>query len=256
MSLMVLVMDVFLSFDFDADSAENLYYSNQPVKISRVQFALNKGLVRILSLLREFNLRATFFVPGWVAENYSHLVDLIVHDKHELALHGYMHEKLNELSFDEELIVHDKALSILRRFQSRIYGFRRPYWELSSHTLEILSNRNIIYDSSLMNDDEPYLMKIADRVIVELPVYDMYDDWLLFEIDRRSPMEVFSIWRYELDAALDEELSYFCLILHPSCIGRSSRIRMLREFIIYGLKNKCAFRRGLIIAEKYLKKKT
>ncbi len=246
-------MEIFLSFDFDADSAEKLYYSNQPVKISRARFALNKGLERVLRLLREFNLKTTFFVPGWVAENYGGLVEMIARDGHELALHGYMHEKLNELSFAEELIIHEKSISILRNYQSEIHGFRKSYWELSSNTLSILSSRGIIYDSSLMDNDEPYLMRINDKPIVGLPVYDMYDDWLLFEIDRRSPMEVLSIWKYELDAALEENLSYFCLILHPSCIGRSSRIKILRSFIMHAIKNKCVFSKGFDIARKYLK---
>ena len=95
-------MIVFLSIDFDADSAEQLYYSDKPVKISKAKFGVRKGIYRVLSLLNKYEIKTTFFIPGWVVENYPDIVRKIIIEGHELGLHGYRHEKLDELSLDEE----------------------------------------------------------------------------------------------------------------------------------------------------------
>jgi len=246
-------MRIFLSFDFDADSAEQLYYSDKPVKISRAKFSVNIGLDRVLRLLRKYSIKTTFFVPGWVAENYQNHVIKIINDGHEIALHGYKHEKLDELSYDEEVRIHSKSIEILKRFQSDLYGFRRPYWELSKHTLRILVAKGIIYDSSLMDHEEPYLLKINGQKIVELPVYDTFDDWILFELEYRSPLEVLNDWKYWLDTLIEEKVNYFCLILHPACIGRTPRLKILEDFIQYALRKGCTFKKGVQLAKETLR---
>lgn len=244
---------IFLSFDFDADSAEQYYFPEKPVKISRARFSVKVGLKRVLRLLRKYNIKTTFFTPGWVAEQYPDLVRLIVNDGHELALHGYRHEKLDETSYEEEYNIHRKSINCLKRFQKNIYGFRRPYWEITKNTFAILSKFGIIYDSSLMDSDEPYVFDVNGKKIIELPVYDLFDDWILLEIEHRHPKDVLNIWVYELDATLEEGINYFCLILHPACIGRAGRIRMLDEFIKYAVSKRCKFAPGYVIATKLLK---
>ena len=247
-------MFIFLSFDFDADSAEQYYYHDQIVKMSKARFSINVGLQRVLKLLKNYGIKTTFFTPGWVVENYPGSVKMIINDGHELASHGYRHEKLNELSYEEEYNVHKKAVNILKQVQGFVYGFRRPYWEITRNTFAILAQLGVLYDSSLMDSDEPYVFNVNGRTMVELPVYDIYDDWILFEIEHRSPKDVLNMWIYELKAALEEELSYFCLILHPACIGRASRIRILDEFIRFALDRKCRFASGYEIAQKELRK--
>ena len=244
---------IFLSFDFDADSAEQYYFPDKPVKISRARFSVKVGLKRVLMLLRKYNIKTTFFTPGWVAEQYPNLVKLIVNDGHELALHGYRHEKLDETSYDEEYNIHKKSMNCLKQFQKKIYGFRRPYWEITKNTFTILSKLGVIYDSSLMDSDEPYIFDVNGKKMIELPVYDLFDDWILFEIEYRHPKDVLNMWIYELDAALEEGVNYFCLILHPACIGRAGRIRMLNEFIKYAISKKCKFAPGYVIAKKLSK---
>lgn len=248
--LELIFMYVFLSFDFDADSAEMLYYEDKPVKISLARFSVRKGLRRVLNLLDEFDIKTTFFVPGWVAERYPDLIRMILDDYHELAMHGYRHEKLDALEYEKEYDIHRRAKEILSRIQGKVFGFRKPYFEISKNTLNILAELGILYDSSLMDSDEPYILQVGNKEIIELPVYTLLDDWILFEEDHRSPKEVLNMWVYELDSAIEEQLNYFCLILHPACIGRASRIRMLRDFILYAKKKHCTFSKGVEIAKK------
>ena len=57
-------------------------------------------------LCREFarlDLHLTFFVPGWVIEKYPVQIDLLLKNGHEIALHGYLHERSNEIDKDDEL---------------------------------------------------------------------------------------------------------------------------------------------------------
>jgi len=246
-------MQIFLSFDFDADAAEHLYFRDKPVKKSRARFG-TRALQRILSILKKHSILTTFFIPGWTAEKYRDLVNDIVQHGHEIAMHGYMHEKLDTLTYEEELEVHKKALSVLGVYQNMIYGFRRPYFEISKNTLSIISDLGIIYDSSLMDSEEPYLLKVGDNYIVELPVYDIFDDWLLFEMEHRTPHSVLNFWKYELESYIEADLEYFCLILHPACIGRTGRIKILEEFIIFAKNKKCIFADGYSIAKRILQK--
>jgi len=245
-------VDVFLSVDFDADSAERLYYPKCPVKISKAGFDLNVGLERLLSLFKRYEIKTTFFVPGWVAQEYPDRVESILQGGHEIGLHGYKHERLNELDLEEERDVLHKGLSSLKSF-TEVYGFRKPYWELSENTLDILTELGILYDSSLKGCDFPYLQKTKMGSLVELPIEDILDDWILFEMDKKSVSEVLSIWKEEFDGTLSLSIPYFALIVHPSCIGRASRLAMLERLIVYILERGGSFKRGIDIVRHFLK---
>ncbi|KUK13702.1 MAG: polysaccharide deacetylase family protein [Synergistetes bacterium] len=245
-------INVFLSVDFDADSAERLYYAKCPVKISKAQFDLNVGLDRLLTLFKKYEIKTTFFVPAWVAQEYPHHVEKIVRDEHEIGLHGYKHEKLNELSREKELELLHKSLKILQSF-SDINGFRKPYWEISENTLDILTELKIIYDSSLKGCDFPYIQKTRKGALVELPIEDFLDDWVLFEIDRKGPEEVLSMWKGEFESSLHLNIPYISIIVHPSCIGRASRLTMLEKLINHILTQGGAFKRGIEIVSDFLK---
>ncbi|MCK5141790.1 MAG: polysaccharide deacetylase family protein, partial [Candidatus Heimdallarchaeota archaeon] len=60
---------VCLTFDFDAESAQ-IRQEEDPVRISKGQFAVQRGLGRVLALLAKYEIKSTFFVCGWVAEKY------------------------------------------------------------------------------------------------------------------------------------------------------------------------------------------
>ncbi|GEM_PF-2471900 len=74
-------INIFLSVDFDADSAERLYYPKSPVKISKAQFDVNIGLERLLVLLKRYDIKTTFFTPAWTADRYPKHVEMILREK-------------------------------------------------------------------------------------------------------------------------------------------------------------------------------
>ena len=121
----------------------------------------------------------------------------------------------------------------------RPVGIRTPSWDFSAHTLAITREMGLLYDSSLMADDEPYelLEDNEPTGVVELPVEWIRDDAPYWMMDRFSalrpytpPSGVLEVFRREFDGALAEE-GLFLLTMHPHITGHRSRIQVLEELI-------------------------
>ncbi len=111
------------------------------------------NIERILRLLAEYEVRATFFLLGSVAEEDPSLVPLIAAGGHEIASHGYSHRPARPLgpeAFRDEI---RRTGEILERQGGRKpVGFRAPQWSLDencSRAFEILWEEGYRYDSSL-----------------------------------------------------------------------------------------------------------
>jgi peptidoglycan-N-acetylglucosamine deacetylase len=86
---------VTLSFDFDAETfwlSRNPENIDRPVLLSHGAYGHKIAVPRILELLKKHRILATFFIPGWVAERPSGLVEQIQREGHEVGHHGYLHE--------------------------------------------------------------------------------------------------------------------------------------------------------------------
>ncbi len=108
---------------------------------------------KILSLLSKFNVKATFFVLGWIAEQVPDLIKEVESQGHEIATHGYSHTLLTQMTpddFNEDL---SKAMGIMNSIvDNKILGFRAPSFTITKKTLwalPILKEHGIIYDSSV-----------------------------------------------------------------------------------------------------------
>ena len=108
---------------------------------------------RLLEILDRRNVRATFFVLGWVAERHPHLVAHIRSAGHEIASHGFSHRRVYELSpeaFRNDL---DRSLQALTAAGAgSVLGYRAPEWSINDRSLwalELLAARGFVYDSSM-----------------------------------------------------------------------------------------------------------
>jgi peptidoglycan-N-acetylglucosamine deacetylase len=225
-------MRVLLTFDIDAESAQVRKSPHLPVSLSKGQFA-RVGVARILGLLDTFGIQATFFTPAWTAEHYADLVRGVVAKGHEIAAHGDLHENFSEMDDVGEEAVHEKSVRVLEAVAGRRpTGFRAPYWEWSTRTGAFLRKYGFAYDSSLMNDDRPYAIPDGSaKGIVELPVDWVLDDWMLFEEKQQPPSAALETWRSEFDASYELGTGYFILAMHPECIGRGYRMRVLEQLV-------------------------
>jgi peptidoglycan/xylan/chitin deacetylase (PgdA/CDA1 family) len=250
--------NVLLTFDHDAESRQALLCPDRPVRLSKGQFGPRVGMRRVLDLLDKYAIKSTFFVPGWTAETYPEGVKEIVRRGHEVAAHGYMHENLSELKTpEEEVEVFRRSIASLERVVGcRPLGYRAPHWEFTPHTIGNLAQFGFKYDSSLMSDEKPYVISQEGKStgIVELPVEWFLDDWPIFEIERRSPNEVFNTWRQEFEAVYAERVPYFMLTMHPECIGRASRTKMLENLIrLIRRRKRIGFSRCIDLAQKMMR---
>jgi peptidoglycan/xylan/chitin deacetylase (PgdA/CDA1 family) len=227
--------NVLLSFDLDADSIEARTCPNKPVILSKGQFGPKVGLPRILKLLDKYEIKTTFFVPGWCAEQYPEAVHSMLDHGHEVGAHGYLHENLGEVkSQEEELQIFGKMMAALEKTIGRKpVGYRAPSWEFSPRTLKNLVDFGFKYDSDLMDDEKPYMIKIDGKPtgMVELPATWLLDDWHIYEVHRRSPDDAFNNWYQEFDALYAENVPYYNLTMHPQTTGRASRTKVLERLI-------------------------
>jgi peptidoglycan/xylan/chitin deacetylase (PgdA/CDA1 family) len=230
------------TFDFDA---ETLWISRDPSNwkrpgtLSQGVYGGKVGVPKILDLLRDYGLKATFFVPGWTAEKYQDRVEAMLRDNHEIGHHGYLHEWIDPDFPEQEREALEKGLDALRRTVGvRPSGYRSPAGETSVNLYSLLSEYKFAYDSSLQDDIRPYRLQLAGggRGPIELPWHWSLDDapYMLFSIKNPRPImtnsHVLEIWKTEFQE-IYRDGGLFNLVCHPQVIGRPSRIALLREFI-------------------------
>jgi len=165
---------VAISLDMDADSLLHLEHPKDSrtriSTLSMLRYGPQVAIPRILDTYRRLELTQTFFIPAWCIEQYPQTVEAIVNDGHEVGFHGYIHEAPNEMSRDEEHYWMQRSIEVIEKHTGkRPRGNRSPLYNYSEHTTDLLIEEKFLYDSSLMGDDIPYIMKTQNGRIVELP---------------------------------------------------------------------------------------
>jgi peptidoglycan/xylan/chitin deacetylase (PgdA/CDA1 family) len=226
---------VAVSFDADHETISLRDNHVSPGQLAQGEYGSRAGVPRILRLLEEFRVPATFFVPAVSALLHPADLDAYVESGHEVAVHGWIHERNTALTKDQELDLTGRACDTLERLTGiRPTGIRTPSWDFSGSTLDVIRELGLRYDSSLMADDEPYEL-LADGEptgVVELPVEWIRDDVPYFMLGKNftRPRALLEIWRDEFDAAYAEG-GFFQLTMHPHVIGHRSRLVVLRELL-------------------------
>ena len=137
---------------------------------------------RLLQLLDAHSVQATFFTLGWVAERYPQLVRRIVEGGHELASHGYGHERASDLDRAALRADLDRAKKLLEDIGNvPIRGYRAPSFSIGHGNLwafDMLAETGHAYSSSLYPirhdhygmPDAPRFMHRRDNGLIEIPV--------------------------------------------------------------------------------------
>ena len=211
---------------------------NRPSVLSMSDFGPKVGVFRILDLLDEHGVKVTFFIPGYIAERNQDTVRRVLSRGHEVAHHGYMHEPPSTLDAPQEVEIMDKSIRILEGIiGERPLGYRAPSWDPSTRTLGLVAERGFVYDSSLMDDDAPYLLHTSNGWLVELPVHWAQDDFGYYAYNRgagsmNTPENVYGAWKTEFDGAYKYG-RLFMLTNHPQVTGRLAKIMVLDRLIRY-----------------------
>jgi len=240
MTLEPAVVDVVVSFDFDAEEVwigEDPANAERPGTLSQGAYGAKVAVPLLLDLLQRIDLPATFFVPGRVAERYPARIEEILAARHEIGHHGYTHTSPAKLTRDEEEAELVRGRDVLMALGVDVVGYRSPSWDFSPSTLDLLVTHGFRYSSNLMDDVRPYLH--PDHDVVELPVHWTFDDAPHFWFDLRSwnktvrsAAEVRTIWEEELEG-MRRIGGLVMLTMHPQIIGRPGRLAMLEEFLLW-----------------------
>lgn len=231
---------VLLSFDVDNETVQGLRDGEVSIgPLSQGEYGARVALPRVVELLNREQVPATFFFPAWSLKLAPEQANVIqASGRHEIAVHGWIHERNTTLDAATEERLLTQAVDALTEITGiRPVGYRAPSWNFSPNTLDIVKRLGFIYESSLMADDRPYeLMQDGEATgIVELPVEWILDDAPLFSpLGQRysPPREVMQVWIDEFDKAW-EEGTMFLLTMHPHVIGHRSRILALEGLIAH-----------------------
>ena len=231
---------VALSFDSDHETNELRDGGESIGRLSQGQYGNRQGVPRILKILSQHHVKASFYVPAVTALLYPDEQRRVVAEGHEVGIHGWIHERNSELPYTNEKDLQFRSADVLEKVTgARPVGIRTPSWDFSPNTLAITREMGLLYDSSLMADVDCYELELNGEPtgVVELPVEWIRDDAVYYNMNRFAglrpnvpPSDVFDIWRRELDMAW-EEGGVFQLTMHPHHSGYRSRVWVLEELI-------------------------
>ena len=235
---------VLLSYDVDNETIQGLRTGNINIgQLSQGQYGSRVALPRIVKLMDEQEIPATFFFPAWSLKLAPEQAGIIQQSgRHEIGVHGWIHELNTSLDGATESRLLAQAVDQIEAITgTRPVGYRAPSWNHSPNTLQIVRDMGFLYESSLMHDDRPYeLLQDGEPTgVVELPVEWILDDApLLNPLGTRymNPRDVMQVWMDEFDKAW-EEGTIFLLTMHPHVIGHRSRLVAL-EGLIEHIKSK------------------
>lgn len=239
---------VMLAFDLDAETMWTTRGDGNHdhiTNLSRGIYGPKQGIPRILQMLDTWNIKATFFIPGVIAQAYPEVVREINRRGHEIGYHGYFHEEFTATTYEEEHATMLRAEQTISRIcGQKLAGHRAPGGVIHDYSLKLFLEHGYCYSSNWRSSDGPFIHKIDGKEIplVELPkdsifddtAYDFYTDSSPERYELKSPSEMFEIWKEEFDS-LAAEGRMINFVLHPQFIGRSSRIYMLSDLVGYML---------------------
>jgi peptidoglycan-N-acetylglucosamine deacetylase len=229
-----------LSFDSDHETNELRDGGKSIGRMAWGQYGNRVGVPRILKILKTHGIPATFYVPAVAALIHPDEQRRVIDEGHEIGIHSWIHELNSVLPYEAEKDLMMRAADTLEQITKvRPVGARTASWDFSPHTLRIEKEMGLLYDSSLMADEDCYelLMDGEPTGVVELPVEWVRDDAVYFMMHRfqslrpyTPPTDVLDIFRREFDAA-HAEGGIFQLTTHPHIIGYRSRVWILEELI-------------------------
>ncbi len=171
-------MPVILTFDIDGETlwrCRDPKNAERPVILSQGQYGPETAMPRILKLLRRHSVHATFFIPGFTAEEYPDMVRQIAAQGHDIGNHSWSHTYPDNMDGreQEEREYHDCSDILEKLTGRRPKGYRSPAWEFSPYSIDILEKMgDIEYSSNMMNTEEIRYLTVNGRK-VDIPSYQV-----------------------------------------------------------------------------------
>jgi len=180
-------MRIALTFDIERDIPHVL----------DTYFGVKYGLLKILQLLDDFHIKATFFCTGNIAKYYPDQIKLIHYKGHEISCHGLNHERLNLLEYSKckELVFKNKKLLDNLSTSLRTVGFRAPYLNPPKYLFKLLADLDFKYDSSVISSNKHQFSQLSESSIQEFHPSSYYH---FFRFPLSYPLITKKIFQKEL----------------------------------------------------------
>lgn len=259
--------EILCGFGVDVDAVAGWLGSyggeDSPDDISRGLFAGEVGSPRLLKLFERWGIKATWFIPGHSIETFPEQMAAVAKAGHEVGIHGYSHENPIAMTRSQETEVLDKCIELVTKLTGkRPTGYVAPWWEFSNVTNELLLERRIKYDHSLMHHDcVPYYVRVGDSWtkidysrkpsdwmvplkrgketdLIEIPVSWYLDDLPPMMFIKKAPnshgfvnpRDLEDIWRDQFDWIYREyDFAVFTMTIHPDVSGHPQVLMMLER---------------------------
>jgi len=259
--------EIFCGFGVDVDAVAGWLGSyggeDSPDDISRGLFAGEVGAPRLLKLFERMGIKTTWFIPGHSIETFPEQMAAVAKAGHEVGIHGYSHENPIAMTRTQETEVLDKCIELVTTLTGkRPTGYVAPWWEFSNVTNELLLERRIKYDHSLMHHDcLPYYVRVGDSWtkidyskkpsewmfplrrgketdLIEIPVSWYLDDLPPMMFIKKAPnshgfvnpRDLEDIWRDQFDWIYREyDYAVFAMTIHPDVSGHPQALMMLER---------------------------
>ncbi|HZS63017.1 MAG TPA: polysaccharide deacetylase family protein [Xanthobacteraceae bacterium] len=202
---------------------------------TQCEYGPHTAIWRILRMLEEENVKATFNTCGGIAERYPEAVKAIVTKGHEIAGHGYHHECARDLTREQEWDVMKRTTDMIRnRTGHTPIGWRSC--TQSPNSIELLMEHGYLWNSNSFSHDLPFLWEKNGRYLVELP-RQPFGDGRTYQHrnnDSGNPADTLIVWKGMFDDFYEESKfggTYVPFQFHPYISGRPGRAATLRAII-------------------------
>jgi peptidoglycan-N-acetylglucosamine deacetylase len=267
--------EILCGFGVDVDAVAGWLGSyageDSPDDISRGLFAGEVGSLRLLDLFQRWGIKTSWFIPGHSIETFPNEMKAVADAKHEIGIHGYSHENPIAMTREQETAVLDKCIDLVTKLSSRRpTGYVAPWWEFSNVTNDLLLERGIKYDHSLMHMDfHPYYVRTGDswtRIdyskhpdawmkplqrgketdLIEIPASWYLDDLPPMMFIKKAPnshgfvnpRHLEEMWRDQFDWVYREyDYAVFPMTIHPDVSGRPQVLLMLERLYTHMIRH-------------------
>lgn len=214
------------------------------------QYGPRRGADRILGLLKKYNVKATFFVPGIIAERNPELVRRMAAAGHEIGHHGLYHEPSYGDTVEKQMEIIRKSQEILERVAGRrAVGFRCTGSLLPGTQKLLFGDPRTLYYSHGAACEVPEFIRVGGKEtdVVNIPCRQEVDDYIQMTYNAYPPIpaglpriaayeDVLSNFKDEVDGALRCHAA-LSTAFHPQVSGSPGKSRILEQLLQYVTSN-------------------
>jgi peptidoglycan-N-acetylglucosamine deacetylase len=225
-----------LSFDIDGEyGVINRYGEDDWYWRSQAQYDLKAGIWRVLSILEDLDLQATFCWVGRCVEDRPDAVQAVHEAGHESATHGWDHRYYRDMTAEQQVEDLKRTADAIEKITGeRPVGHKSPAWRFNEDTVPSLQSIGFKWNMDYAASDLPFAQQpVADKApIVQLPPSRLWDDYAYFVDPVAPPDNAYNMWRDDIDV-IRAEGKLMCMTFHPWVIGRPAPSRALVHFLDY-----------------------